>query len=291
MIALSSTAQMVAALRGTRHVLFSAYALWPGTVERELVAAAKRGARVTVRLEGAPFDDASGSIRRANEAGVAALKAAGADAALDEKNAGPAMHMKAAVCDGVAFLDDRNWLGSGETVVRDDDRRHVRALRHAIETGEAHDARNFWTDKAGALSGEATLIAHAHTARLDVESETITVQSPVYAALRRRALSAKRCRLLLSRRERTPAVLHAAQLLAALGVSVRFTRSNEKFAVAPSERAWIGSANATSSYCDGDRIDWGMRTAARTIVSRMEHRFETNWRAGSALSAKSGKTE
>ena len=74
--------------------------------------------------------------------------------------------MKAAVVDGVAWLDDRNWAGSGsETVVRDSDPDDVAAVAAAV-AGRPGADRHLATTKAGAQRLESAVIADAGSAPL-----------------------------------------------------------------------------------------------------------------------------
>lgn len=60
MLELSSQTQLTAALDRARSVTLVAYMLRRGPVFDALAAAARRGAKVTVRLEGRPYHDARG---------------------------------------------------------------------------------------------------------------------------------------------------------------------------------------------------------------------------------------
>jgi hypothetical protein len=66
--------------------------------------------------------------------------------------------------------------------------------------------------------------------------------------------------------------------LSAAGAEVRVEsgRHDEKLCVA-GNRAWIGSANATTGF--PDTVDWGVRTHAASAVDRLRATFERNWRA------------
>ena len=66
MVRLSSTAEVVRALSTAHDVTVLSYTLRPGPVRAALESAARRGARVRVRLEGAPFSDAKGALARSN---------------------------------------------------------------------------------------------------------------------------------------------------------------------------------------------------------------------------------
>ena len=249
--------------------------------------AARRGARVTVRLEGYPYGDTSGALARENRQAVKALRGVGADATLADTNArnGPALHMKAAVCDRVAYLDDRNWPVRGDTIVRDDFRADVAAIESAaLGRGTVH-TREFWTNKRDALWAERRLLS-AHAKRVNVESESFGAGSGVYGALKTLAQSGVACRLIVAQRDVNTKSKRALASLAQAGVAVRVSESDEKMAIADGKRAWIGSANATSSFRNGDQIDWGLRTDAPDVLRHLNRRFAGTWKAAAPFSAR-----
>jgi hypothetical protein len=263
-IALASVAEFTAAVRGAHEISLTSYTLHPGTVLGTLDAAAQRGAAVHVRLDG---DPRGGRLTRDNAAAVAELRAAGADAKLTDK-ADPVMHMKAAIVDGVAWLDDRNWAGTdNERVVRVDDPRDVA------------------TTKADALRREADVIEHAGSGELDVESESFGNGS-IYRALLQRAKAHLSTRLIVAGREvaetRNAPERGCLRQLAALGVEIRAGDArhhdlNEKLAVA-ADRAWVGSANATyDGGRFGEQADWGIASGDRGVVDGLRAAFAANW--------------
>jgi phosphatidylserine/phosphatidylglycerophosphate/cardiolipin synthase-like enzyme len=280
MVSLSSSRQAVEAIRGARSVLFSSYILFPGAALDALCEAAKAGAHVTVRLEGCLYG--KGAVRRrllgANRRAAAELRRAGAAVHLS-RGAARQMHMKAAICDGAAYLDDRNWSGgAGDTIVRDGSAPHVRALRDAILTGKPYVSASFATTKRGAIASEQRLIrsAGAQSRRVDVESESFDHGGEVYSALLDLAKRGVRCRLIVAPRVKNPAELKDVQRLRAAGVAVRFANADEKFAVAGS-RAWIGSANASCVPCNPDAVEWGLCTRARRIAAALQSTFDRTW--------------
>ncbi|MHB8364291.1 MAG: phospholipase D-like domain-containing protein [Vulcanimicrobiaceae bacterium] len=292
MISLVATADLLRAVGGAREVTMTAYTLGRGPVFDALAAACRRGARVRLRVEDRPFGDPLGGVQRANRSAVALLARAGADARMvDATDAdGPPVHMKAAIVDGVAYLDDRNWTKAGDTIVRDDSPRDVRALRSAIAGAAPRSERSFWTRKADAVAGEAALLRGATSARsVDLESEAFGTAGKAYAALKALAAGGVRCRLLVAARDLRPQALHGLQLLARAGVGVRVGRSAEKMAVVDGRRAWVGSANATSSYFHGDQLDWGLRTSRAPIARALERRFEAAWATGKPLATVSDR--
>lgn len=279
-------------MRSASTVTFSAYLLHPGPVEEALIAAAKRHARVRVALEGNPYR-ATPEMAADNRKAVRALQAAGADARLMRSAAGdgPAMHMKAAVCDRAAFLDDRNWNRTGDMVIRDDTPSHVRAIA-AVLCGEKAAAGNLALDKDDAVRLEARAVANVGRGRVDVETETLGT-SRVSGALRRLAKAGVHCRLLVSSRavkEQWGRTAKEAASLQRDGVDVRVARSNEKFAIAAGRCAWVGSANATSPHDDGDCLDWGLSTRSPELIHALERRFNAYWKDAKPLTSETAVT-
>lgn len=282
MIRTASTSELVSAIEHGHSVLLSAYVLRPGHLLDGLEAAARRGARVTVRLEGRPYagSDTAEADRLAaqNQRAVAELRADGGDAGLvDTGDAdGPPLHLKAAVCDGVAYLDDRNWPGDGaDTILRDDFHRDVAAIEGALLQHPAPQPEYFWTSKAQALAGETRLLYGAQDAHnVDVESESFG-RDGAYGALKTLAAQGVHCRLLVSGRDVNPKTRQALEALRSDGVQVRVGDFDEKMAVVDDARAWTGSANATYGY--QRQLDWGVRTDAPDVVRALESHFSAHW--------------
>lgn len=286
MIALDSAAGFINTLAGAQRIALTAYTLHEGRVLTALETAARRGATVTVRLERDPLDDAAGTLHHANARALAALRAAGASAEAT-KPGEPVLHLKAAVVDGVAWLDDRNWAAGGaEEIVRDSDRDDVAAVASAVAGGAGSDA-HLATTKSGAQRLEAALIAGTGTGPLDVESESFG-NGAIYHALLHRAEAHLPTRLIVAGREAAEPHnrLERAHLarLAALGVEVRTGDPkhgdlDEKLVVA-GDRAWTGSANATYARGpDGAQRDWGLTTRDPAMIDGLRTAFERNWSA------------
>ncbi len=290
MIALDTAAGFVRALAHARSVSLTSYILNDGPVLRGLLAAAKRGADVRVRLERDPLDDVAGTLHRRNAAALAALQAAGAVAA-PTRSGEPVLHLKAAVVDRVAWLDDRNWAGGGaERIVRDSDRADVAAVASAITGGRGGDG-HLATTKSGAQRLEADIIARAGAAPLAVESESFG-NGTIYDALLHRAEAHRPTRLLVAGRELAEAANHTERAhlarLAALGVEIRAGDPrrgdlDEKLAVGSGD-AWVGSANATYARgAMGAQRDWGIATRDPAVRAGLQAAFERNWAAGRAV--------
>ena len=278
MVSLSSTAEMLHAIDNARKVTFSAYVMKPdGVVEQALKRAAVRGAHVSVRLNGS-FNRHNGKpkMHKYNVDAVDDLNDSHVDAKLVHcrDNDGPLLHIKAAVCDGVAYLDDCNWVGRDETVLRDDNKSDVRAIRKAASYVPAN-AHTVKLSKAAALKSEAALL-RSSAGGVDVIAEEVG-KSPVFDALEHLARAHGAVRLLVSTYGAKETYRDAVEQLKGAGVRVRVTHRTEKFAVSGDGRAWVGSANATSIKLDGDQPEWGLRTHNATILRALRSRFDEAW--------------
>lgn len=279
MISLSSTPAMLAAMRTAKDITFSAYFLRPGgPVEQVLLDAIKRGAHVTVRLNGY-FDNGPKRLLDWNKQAVRDLKRVHADAKmvhLSDKD-GPMLHLKAAVCDSVAFLDDRNWTAGRDIVLRDTTPGEVSAIRAAAGYARAA-CKNIALTKAEALNRESDVIDSPRNRRVDIESETMTWHSPVYSAIKRHANDIH-FRVLLSSQHLSGTTKKTIGYLETMHVDVRMVDSSDKIAIAGGERAWVGSANATATWPDPNESDWGYSTDTKRFVRALQSRFNVNWRA------------
>ena len=263
MITLSGTAELVAAIGRARSVELQAYVLRPGRVLDALAAAAGHGARVTVRLECAPYADPSGDLAAQNARVVKTLSREGADARLVDCDGTAPAHLKSARVDGTIFLDDRNWPDDGrDTIVR------------------VAGGASYATHKDDALRREARTIYRAADRgdAVDVETESFGF-GRIYAALKYAAQHSK-VRLLVSQRDVTARSRPALERLRAAGVDVRAGPDDEKMAVSGSE-VWLGSANASAGV--PEQSDWGMRIFEPPVVGAMRARFERNWEGAAAL--------
>jgi hypothetical protein len=286
MIALDSASGFIHTLAAARRIALTAYTLHEGRVLDALEAAARGGADVHVRIERDPFDDAAGTLHAANAAAIAALRAAGASAETT-KPGEPVLHLKAAVVDGVAWLDDRNWANGGaERILRDTDADDVAAVTSAVAGGPGAD-QHLATTKSAAQGLEGDVIARAGETPLEVESESFG-NGTIYNALLHRAEAHLPTRLVVAGREVAEAGnrterAHLARL-ATLGVAVRVGDPrhgdlDEKLAVAGAD-GWVGSANATYARgANGAQRDWGMATREAAIVDGLHASFERNWHA------------
>ena len=275
---------MLNAMSAARRVTFSSFALFNGPVKKALKDAARRGAHVTVRLNGYAYN--GGAIPARNRDAARVLRAAGANARVVHVSDtdGPGLHLKAAVCDGVAFLDDRNWLQVGDTVIRDDNPSDVSAIRNAASYHPAR-CRFVQLDKETALQHECALLRSSAGHAIDVATEEIGFSS-IFYALEELARHGAHPRLMISSRGLCGKYLTAAQMLARAGVRVRVSAQSEKFAIAGCKRAWVGSANATSTTHDAAQLDWGIRTGEQRIVHALQSRFRALWNDAAPLAAR-----
>jgi hypothetical protein len=292
MIALDTAAGFIGTLGNARRIALTAYTLHEGPVLAALTAAAHGGAQVSVRVERDPLDDAQGTLHAANAAALAELRAAGASAEATAPGE-PVLHLKAAVVDGVAWLDDRNWAAGGaERILRDTDADDVAAIASAVGGGQGADG-HLATTKSGAQRLEADVIRSAGAAPLVVESESFG-NGTIYNALLHRAEAHEPTRLIVAGREVAEPNNHTERVhlahLAALGVDVRVGDPqrgdlDEKLAVAGGD-GWVGSANATYARGEaGAQRDWGMATRRSAIVDGLRVAFERNWSAARPLAA------
>jgi hypothetical protein len=269
MIALSSTPELLAAIATAHRITFSAYLLRPGS----LVETA-----LEVRLDGRAYG--APDVRRANQESVQRLNDARARASLyTPPDGSPAIHLKAAVCDQRTYLDDCNFTSSGsDTVLCDDSRLHAHEVRDAVMHGRPPPRGRLALDKRQALDQEAGVIRGARRGEIvEIESEYLRA-SAVSSALRAAAANGAVCRVLISSGKKDPRALATVQSLRRAGVDVRWTQSNEKFALAEG-RAWCGSADATPPFGAGERLDWGVRTNSPAIVTALRSHFESRWKS------------
>ena len=283
-VALSSHAAFLGTLEGASTIALSAYVLRPNCdVVSALERAAGRGAAVAVTLDALPYGGATpNALALVNARTAALLRGHGVTVRFADAD-GPPLHMKAAVVDGIAFLDDRNWPAAGDdTIVRTDDRENV-ALVAAALRGQPGANAHLATEKGAALRLEAAEISGAPGDRVDIETESFGATA-VSAALRARAAAGTKVRLVVAARDIAPGSRERASLvrLSAAGVDVRVSRDAEKLCVA-GDRAWIGSANAT--YSSGPVIDWGLATGDPPLVTKIAADFERNWAAAKPLYA------
>ena len=283
MMTLSSTGQLLDAMRKAREVRLIAYTLPAGRVLDGLIQAAKGGAHVRVRLEGYIYKD-DGTVSATNASAVAALQAAGADAALMHTEAGSKdamLHAKAAVVDDALFLDDRNWPDDdADTIVRDDFPADAAIVRDALDGHEDRATPFFSIAKRQSLASEERLLREGHKGDdVIVESESFGGHNGVYCSLVALAREGAHVRVLVNSRDLNGNgnERRAIAQLERDGAEVRVTDADEKFAVVNGSHGWIGSTNATVAFDHPDQLDWGARTNAPVVLDHVEKAFEERW--------------
>lgn len=262
-VSLSSVPAALANVRAARDIAFGTYFLPPGAMREALISAARDGAHVAVTLQRDPYRNPYGE--RANAEAARAIRAAGGEVTLLPSDVTP-FHLKAAVCDGVAYLDDRNWTKRGpEIVLRDDDPADVTLVRDALHGRGGADPA-LATRKDVALQREIDLIDRAGNSPVVVETETLNT-SPLTRALMRHAAGGAATTVIVGTTARATVKQQSAiGKLRAGGVEVRTGGTNEKLALA-GERAWLGSGNATGAAGRGARqLEWGYVTDDRAII-------------------------
>ena len=283
---LSAYRDFIAAMPGARGIDLCAYTLSHGTTETALIAAARAGAHVHVQLDGAPFFDESGGFGRRNAAEVANLRTQGVDAVLDETGV---QHAKTAIIDGVAYLDDKNWTGGDDLIVRDGTAADVAAIRASeLRRGPddgvpANPPPGYPTgpalEKWSALRAEASVIG-SDAAAIDVATESFG-PSTVSKLLRERSATAH-VRLILTKSAATKnaRARNSIAALQAAGVEIRTSDAHHKLAVAGTQ-AWVGSANASGGGMT--MSDWGIVLTAAGDVARVEALFWGEWATAKPL--------
>jgi len=287
MIVLTDTTDFIRAAGSARSLSLSAYHLAPdGPVRAALIDAAKRGADVEIRLEANPYGSEGARQGRENAATVAAVNAAGGHGELVGGAGATPWHLKAALVDGVAYLDDRNWAADGkETILRDDDPDDARVVRQTLAGNPSRDG-HLRTTKHDAIALESEVLRGAGSAPVAVETESFGLGA-IYADLLHRAQARLPTRLLVSSLELGEPTAgreqRALERLAAAGIEVRAVANDEKIALA-GDRAWVGSANATyANGPAGEQVDWGLATRVPALVDGLRAAFERNWRAGTPV--------
>lgn len=280
-IELSTHQAFLDAVSTAKRIDVSAYCLAPPMLDA-LETAADRGAYVAVSLEATPFGDRSGARAKANEWTVRALQRHGAHAELSRAE----IHSKAAIVDGVAWLDDRNFPKTGpDLIVRDDDPADVQAVRQTFD-GKAPPGGRIGFTKAAALAIEAETIRTAPRGEIDCASESFN-GGTISHELTVRAAAGDRVRLVVDAGEaRGWREARALSNLARRGVEIRVCRGGVDKLTVCGDRAWLGSANAT--YPDPRtalQSEWGLATANPDAIAALRERFERTWAAAQPLTA------
>lgn len=278
MFSLSTPKAAIDAVLHARDVTFAAYLLPKGAMCHALETAAAGGAHVCVRLESRPYGDGAHGIATLNKQAINDLRSFGVDAQVVAADSSP-LHLKGVICDGVAYLDDRNWTaGTAQTVVRDDSPADVRKIAKVILNDDAQCGRFLSTRKDAGLVNEAALLRKARAGdSVEIESEFFG-GSAVSVALRAAAHRGVHCKLQVDSQCVKPRERATLAHLAGDGIEVRFAKCAEKFAVLNNSSAWVGSPNATYGY-DNER-DWSLRTKDANIIRNLKHNFAKTWKNG-----------
>jgi len=267
-LSLSSVPDVITRIASAHDVAFGSYFLTRGPMRDALVRAARRGAHVAVTLQADPYRG-SGSRGPESAASARVLARAGAAVVLFPRERIP-FHVKAAVVDGVAYLDDRNWTQRGpEIVVADDDPTDVALVRDALVGLGGADA-TLATRKDTALDREVALIESVPRGSVVVETEHVG-NTPLSSALRRHARAGAPTTLVLgTARDRPDTETAAIARLVGDGVVLREGGSNQKLALA-GDSAWIGSGNATATFGrEGGQLEWGLVTRNAAVVGAVK---------------------
>lgn len=269
-IGLVSIADVFARIGSARTVTLAAYSLKPhAIITTTLVAAADRGARVSVALG----RDAFGDAQRDNAETAALL-----GAHRIEVHASPATsHIKVAIIDGALYLTDRNFASrSAEGIVVLDTIAGDRVLVERALLGSAGGNDHLWTRKADALAAEARVIGARASRSVAVSTESFGGSTPVFDALLARRRAGDEVRLLVAASEyrTSPIERHAVDALRGAGVQVRLSDANEKYAV-DGDAVWIGSANATRGRAE--QIDFGIAMRDAGLAGALANQFNAEY--------------
>jgi hypothetical protein len=265
---------------GAAHtVQLSSYILGSHT-QSLLEAAARSGAQVHVILSGIATGAHADQLQQRNQNAIAELQAAGIDATLSST----VLHIKAAVIDDVAYLDDANWRATGDLIVQDRRSHDVARVERMFETAtpaRGNSSSGLAMAKGTALVGESDLLRESGGS-IDVQTETI---GPCEATrLLAQLADGHAVRVVVSRAayENDTAMQREARILQSAGVEIRTSNAVDKYAVV-GDRAWIGSANMTSEL--PKMLDWGLTLSARVSVHAIEARFQNAWNHAQAVPA------
>jgi hypothetical protein len=261
-------------MRTARDIAFGTYFLPPGTVRNALAEAAQRGAHVAVTVQSAPFADKGGARERMTAGSAKLLRDAGAQVTLLDSRQVP-FHLKAAIVDGVAYLDNRNWTKDGrEVVLADDDPKDVALVAQAL-AGHGRANPTLATRKDDALARELAVIGRSRDAAVVLETETLGA-TRLSTALYRHAKGGAPTTLIVGRGSvRTTRQRNLLTKLRAAGVDVHEHGVNQKLALG-NGIAWIGSANATATPHKKERaqIEWGLVTDDAALVGAVRTALE-----------------
>lgn len=287
-VRLTQLQEVISRLDACKSATLSAYTLASGsTIVNALERAADRGCRVNVVLDGRAF----GVARTRNEAVIPELQSHRIRAIVSSHP----LHLKLAIFDGAfAYMSDRNWASSGDSLVYEDrDRGDFSMLYRALVC--SYDLRDeiqqqcppkgnnhLWVVKGDALQAEAAVILSNKARDISVESESWGGNTPVFNAVAQMAQRGIHVRVLVAdleyRQRKSTSERRALAELIQLGVAVRVGPASEKIAI-NGPCAFAGSANNTHGLAD--QIDFGLAYCGTTFSRTLAEHFETNWAAAS----------
>lgn len=234
---LVSLADLTSAIGQANQITLSAYTLSPHSrMGRALVSAARRGAEVSLVLDGAGMAQANSD----NAAAAAAYSADGIRVRLTSFK----LHMKAAVLDGSrVFVSDRNWSASRDAVILAlPASARIQVERAMLGQPESHGT--FATRKDAALALEASLLAQRRSHTLLVSTESFS-RSPISDLLAERAQHGDDVTLVVAANEyrSSPTERGLVAALAHAGVHVFLGRADEKIAI-DGNAGYVGSVTS-----------------------------------------------
>jgi phosphatidylserine/phosphatidylglycerophosphate/cardiolipin synthase-like enzyme len=238
---LVSLADVTAAINASSRVTLSAYTLAPSSrVGRALIAAAGRGADVSLVLDGAGM----AGVNRDNAVAATTYGQAGVHVRLTDYK----LHMKACVTDGASvFVSDRNWSASRASVILQLPASTRIQVERAI-LGQPESNGTFATRKDAAIALEAALLAQRRSRTVLVSTESFS-RSAVSDILDRRARAGDSVSLVVAATEYRTSPSERA-LVASLehdGVSVYLGKNDEKIAI-DGDAGFVGSSNLSGGW-------------------------------------------
>lgn len=272
---LVSLGSVIATIARARTVTASAYVLSPRSrMGRALMGAARRGATVSIVLDG---EGLAGATRSNRESALAFAAAAGVRVRVTDYQ----LHMKAVIVDGTnVFVSDRNWTASRDSLILALPASTRLQVERAI-LGQPTSNGTFATRKRDALALEANLLAQRRSHVVLVETESFST-SAVSTILGQRARAGDDVTLVVAASEYRTSPRERAELadLAHAGVHVFTASSDEKIAVDGSA-GWTGSTNQTPGW--GNQVDWGLEFGNAELVAALAQHVRDDAAHGTAL--------
>jgi hypothetical protein len=229
-------------------VTISAYTLAPTSrVGRALIAAAARGAQISLVLDG----NGMAGANRDNATAATIYGQAGVRVRLSDYK----LHMKACVVNGTdVFVSDRNWSASPASVVLQLPTSTRMQVERAI-LGQPESTGTFATRKDAAIALEAALLTQRRSHTVLVSTESFS-RSAVSEILDQRARAGDSVSLVVAATEyrTSPSERTLLAKLARDGVKIYLGRNDEKIAI-DGDAGFVGSSNLSGGW--GDQVDFG----------------------------------